>query len=136
MAILLVAQISRWRQARGNPTMRGGTVFFDGWLLINQAETGADMRECTGIARMRGWRARVIRWFVPPVFPPAIQFAGVSRRGSSRTNDFTLDLHSFLSLPTSRPPAAARRCRAHRDIRSSALSVSPFLSERKRHLLV
>lgn len=78
--MLAVANKFSGSSVHGNLT-RGGAVFFDGWLLINQAETGADTRECTRIAGVRGGvRDGVIRWFVPPVFPPAIQFAGVSRQ--------------------------------------------------------
>lgn len=83
----------------GNLT-RGGAVFFDGWLLINQAETGADTRECTRMAGVRGGASDGL-------------FVGSSRRyfrqlfnlrafraGSSRTNDFTLGL-----LPPPPPPS-------------------------------
>lgn len=43
--------------------------------LINQGETELDTR----FREEKGERTWVIRWLVPPVFPPAIQFAGVSR---------------------------------------------------------
>jgi len=80
---------------------RGDAVFFDGWLLINQAETGADTRECTRLERVRGdardglFVGSSCRYFRQLFNLRAF------RAGSSRTNDFTLGLLSPFSLSLS-----------------------------------
>ena len=51
-------------------------VFFDDG---GPNKSGRDRALDTRFREERGEGRWVIRWLVPPVFPPAIQFAGVSR---------------------------------------------------------
>lgn len=124
--MLAVANKFSGSSVHGNLT-RGGAVFFDGWLLINQAETGAYTRECTRMARVCGGARGCAG--VHATGYSLVRPAGISASYSICGRFAPARPGQMISRWGCSPSLSGRRCRTHRDIRSTVST----LSERKRY---